>query len=195
MPRIFFKTSLIHSCFSPDRGDLRPAKKCRCRKYVSRDEASKLVDMGAAQWVMDDLAGKSTPVPTWNIALLGRTSKTPRAATLERSHLERGTELSDAGYLAQNMQRVAEGEDEDRELFEVYHDLELQERLNLFACAPRLKQLKSESDKFNNLRDSISVRIADLVDRAATQLKNEVAVDDPREGMPVLSYIGIDQRT
>jgi hypothetical protein len=195
--RIYFKTSLVHSCYLIDRGDLRPKPKCRCRKYVSREQASELVRLGAATWVLDDSDGKSEPIPQWDIVLLGQTSKTPRAATLERSHLERGTELSDSGYLAQNMMKRVEGEEqeEDRELFEVYHDLEVVERMNLFSCGAALKQLKEESDRFKTLRRDIAVRIAEMFATQSTKIKNEVAVDDPREGMPVLSYIGMNQET
>lgn len=207
-----FRTCLIHTCFSPELFEPRP-EKCKCRKLVTPVRASEMVELGEANWVWD-YSGK-TPVKTWNIALNGRQAKTPRAHTLEKAHMERGLErkdylaeqqwLSDEGKFMRNMEALVSGAEEQAELFEVYHDLEIEERYNLFLgmnskndkgeSVNSLRELKKFSDTFGTVEGEEGRYVTEIITSRANQLKFEFAVDDPYEGRVLFPMIGQDQRT
>lgn len=207
-----FRTSLLHSCYSPDLNESRP-KVCKCRKLVTRTKAIELVNQGAADWVIS--YDGPVPVPTWNIAYRGRQKMVPRVATLERAHIERSLErrderadqlwLSDEGAMSRNLEAAAMGDLEQMELFELYHDLEIEERYNLFrgmrrkddkgAVVNDLGELKKFSGTFGTVEGPEGKYVNDIIAVRADNLKNAVAVDDPYEGRPVFPLIGWDQRT
>ena len=96
-----------------------------------------MVNHGEADWVTS--YDGEVPIPTWNICYRGRTGKTPRSHTLERAHIERALErrdqldwFNDEGIMAQNIEGAAMGGYEQMELFEFYHDLEMESRYRLF---------------------------------------------------------------
>lgn len=207
-----FRTSLVHSCFSIDLNEPQPSK-CKCRKLVTRDAAVELVKIGEADWVTryDD----QIPIPTWNVALRGRQKMVSRSHTLEKAHLERGLErrdqlmdaawLSDEGTMSKNIELAAMGDYEQMELFELYHDLEIAERYNLFRGMARkddkgtqvndLTELKKFSDTFGVVEGEEGRYVAEIITGRADQLKLAVAVDDPYEGRTLFPMIGWDQRT
>lgn len=197
-----FRTSLVHSCHSPELSEPRP-EVCKCRRLVTREKAVEMVKVGEADWLIRyDL---EVPTPTWNICLRGRTSKTPRAHTLEKAHIQRGLErrdeladrawLSDEGQMAKNMDAMIEGAQEQIELFELYHQLELMERYNFFrGCAPDLQELKKFSDTFGTVEGAEGKYVEEIIESRANELKLTFALDDPFEGR-CLFPIGRDERT
>jgi hypothetical protein len=204
-----FRTSLCHSCFSADLGEPQP-KICKCRKLVTRDKAVQMVAVGEAQWLVDYRG--EVPVPTWNLVYTGRTAKTPRAHTLERSHIERSLErrdqiadaawLSDEGTMAQNIQMAAMGEFEQMELFELYHDLEMEERYKLFGhdtelgkLGRQLQEHKKFSDSFGTVEGDEARYVTEIITSRADELKVAASVDDPYEGRTLFPMIGFSQRT
>jgi hypothetical protein len=205
-----FRSSLCHSCYSPDLNESRP-RSCKCRKLVTRAQAVEMVGRGEADWALDQ-----DGIPTWNIAYLGRTSKTPRAHTLETSNpvrsphsfgqIERGIDIamnfSDEGAMARNVELAALGDFEQMELFELYHDLEMEERYKLFGhenmprvIGGQLQELKKFSDTFGTVEGAEGKYVADIITGRADELKTAAAVDDPYEGRTLFPMIGWDQRT
>lgn len=163
-----------------------------------------MVDRGEANWIWD-YSGEF-PAKTWNIALNGRQAKTPRSHTLEKAHLERALEkrdylaeqawLSDEGQAARDIEALIMGAEEQAELFELYHDLEIEERYNLFrGCSKELAELKKFSDTFGTVEGPEGKYVADIIVSRADGLKNKAAVNDPYEGRPLFPMIGQDQRT
>lgn len=201
--RLSFRTSLVHSCHSPELSEPRPDS-CKCRKLVSRDKAIEMVKHGEADWLIS--YENQNPMPTWNICLRGRVNKTPRSHTLERAHIERGLErrdfiaeqlwLSDEGKMSRDMEALIEGAQEQMELFELYHDLELEERYRLFrGCGTQLLEHKKFSDTFGTVEGAEGVYVNEIIVSRADQLKFEFALDDPYEGRVLFPMIGQDQRT
>lgn len=204
--RVIFRTTLVHSCYSPEvMPDLLKAapKKCKCRKLITKEQAEEWVSHGEADWVIRYEGNK--PVKTWNIVLLGRKTKTPRGQTLEKAHLERGVErreqlaealwLSDEGQMAKDIEAAAMG-GEQAELFELYHDLEMEERYHIFkGCGAQLRDLKKFSDTLGTVEGADGKCVSDVIVEQSNKLKLDAAVDDPFEGRPVLAQIGCDQRT
>jgi hypothetical protein len=77
----------VHSCYNIELGEPRPVP-CACRKIVSIVVANQLVKLGAADW--ETGYDRRKPYPDGGkICLTGRTSKTPRCATIEKAHIER----------------------------------------------------------------------------------------------------------
>ena len=78
---------LTHTCYSIERGDLKP-KVCACRKRVSRLKAKLMVIDGLAEYVL--MYDKQNIYHSPNeICIIERKKSTPRAATIERAHIER----------------------------------------------------------------------------------------------------------
>lgn len=203
--KIIFRVSLVHSCHSADLGEPRP-KRCTCRKLITKEQAIEMVKTGAADWLIDYRG--EFPMPTWNVVLRGRAKQTPRSHTIERAHIERGLErqeylaeqlwLSDEGQMARDIEAAALG-GEQAELFEVYHDLEMEERYNLFRGmvnpnGNELKELKKFSDTFGTITGPEGKYVSEIITGRADELKRKVALDDPFEGR-CLFPIGPDQRT
>jgi hypothetical protein len=200
--KIIFRICLVHSCYSADLGEPRP-KKCTCHKLVTKEQAIELVKNGTADWVIN--YDHEFPMPTWNVVLRGRAKQTPRSHTLEAAHIQRGLErqdqlaeelwLSDEGQSAKDIEALAMGTLEQAELFELYHDLEMEERYNLFRkCGPELQELKKFSDTFGTMEGPEGKYVSEIITNRADQLKFSFAVDDPFEGR-CLFPLGPDQRT
>lgn len=207
-----FRTSRVHSCFSQELSEPRPAV-CKCRKLVTQAKAIEMVKTGEADWLI--VYDGDVPRPSWHVVYRNRTSKTPRAHTLEKAHIQRALEkrdylaqqswLSDEGQMSKNMELAAMGDQEQMELFELYHDLEIEERYSLFrgmnykddkgVALNKLRELKKFSDTFGTVEGPEGKYVADIITGRAHQLKNSVAVDDPFEGRPLFPMIGWDQRT
>jgi hypothetical protein len=206
-----FRTSLLHSCFSPNLNEPQP-KTCKCRKLVTREKAIQLVEQGECVWITDYKG--EVPIPTWNICYSSRYGKTPRGHTLEKAHMERSLErrdtfpnkyMTDEGAMAKNMEAAALGDFEQMELFELYHDLEIMERYNLFrgmnheddkgAAVNDLYELKKFSDTFGTVEGKEGTYVTEIITSRADQLKSEHAVDDPYEGRTLFPMIGFNQRT
>lgn len=162
-----------------------------------------MVKLGEAEWVIR-YEGK-TPQPTWDVALRNRGAKTPRSHTIEKAHIERGLErknqlaealwLSDEGQMAKDIEAAAMG-GEQAELFELYHDLEMEERYHIFkGCGAQLRDLKKFSDTLGTVEGADGKCVSDVIVEQSNKLKLDAAVDDPFEGRPVLAQIGCDQRT
>lgn len=198
-----FRTSLVHSCHAADKNEKRP-EKCKCRKLVTREIAVEMVNHGEADWLINYKG--EVPIPTWDVVYKGITGKTPRSHTLEKAHLERGVErrqslanqtwMSDEGAMAKNMDAAVMGDTEQAELFELYHDLEIQERYLLFrGCAKPLVELKKFSDTFGTVEGAEGKYVNDIIESGANKLKAEYVIDDPFEGRTLFPLIGWDQRT
>ena len=130
--RAFFKTTKVHYCFHQEIGDPQP-KKCKCRKFISKEFAEGLVADGIADWLVKFPEG----VNTTDIVLRNIVSKTPRAQTIEKAHIERFID------------QIGDLEFDDPEvtmLFDIYHDLEMESRLKLFSVGKDLMKLKVSSD-------------------------------------------------
>lgn len=177
---------------------------------MTRDRAVELVKQGECVW-LTDFRGE-VPIPTWNICYSSRFAKTPRSHTLEAAHIQRGLErrdqfepnFSDEGTMAKNIELAALGEYEQMELFELYHDLEIENRYELFRGMARtendqpvndLLELKKFSDTFGVVTGSEGKYVSEIITSRADQLKNIVAVDDPYEGRTLFPMIGFSQRT
>lgn len=197
------KPCLVHSCHSADMNEPKP-KKCSCKFRVSQKYAHQMVKNGEADWLIDYT--KKIPNPTWDLVYRGRVAKTPRAHTLEKAHFERGLErqeyladqewLSDDGAQARNIEAAAMGETEQAELFELYHNLELEERYNLFhGCGKALRELKNFSDTFGVVTGTEGRYVAEIIEGHADTLKSANCLDDPFEGRTLFPMIGQDQRT
>lgn len=221
-----FRTSLVHSCFSIELSEPQP-RNCRCRKLVTRQQAVELVNQGAADWIIDYSGG--VPIPTWNICYRGRVGKTPRAHTLETCNpvraprafgqIERGIDFKmnhDEGQMARQMDAAVMGDHEQMELFEFYHDLEMESRYRLFRGTSYLtdagedKPVKEQtlpehgntlldhkkfSDTLGTVEGAEAKYVEEIVRSRADEIKIAAAVRDPYEGRTLFPMIGWDQRT
>jgi hypothetical protein len=79
---------IFHSCIFYGTVDSFSSERCRCRKTVSREKAQLLVSQGQAV-DLDSRSGTFTGGP---IVQVGKVKRTPRSATLEKTHCERITE-------------------------------------------------------------------------------------------------------
>lgn len=192
----YFKTTKVHHCFNqemniengpvvPER-DLQP-KKCKCRKFISREFAADLVADGAADWVIKYPEG----TPTFDIVLKGIVGKTPRAQTIEKAHIER--------YIDQiwNLGITAFEEPEVLAHLEMYHDIEMTERLKLFRnIGFELVAMKTASDDQGDLKGEAGHVLHNKIISEADTLKIANAIDDPFIGEAIFMPIGAgDQRT
>ena len=169
----FFKTCEVHYCYSADLGEPRP-KKCRCKKVVSREMASTLVQIGEADWIIDSATG----IPTWHVVLRGRTGKTPRANTIESAHMERYTEHS---------QNPAEAGDESIALLDEYHDTVIEARLKFFrVVAADLLALKKRSDAQGTMEGTAALITDASVIREADDIKLRGIMKDPFAGRALI---------
>lgn len=85
---------------------------------------------------------------------------------------------------------------EQAELFELYHDLEIEERYNLFrGCGKALLEHKKFSDTFGTVEGDEGKYVNEIIVSRADQLKFDFAMKDPYEGRPLFPMIGQDQRT
>lgn len=179
--RQFFKTSKVHHCFSQELGIPQP-KKCKCRKFVSKEFATNLVVDGIADWLIVYPAG----VPSYDIVLKGIAGKTPRAQTIESAHIERYLGISGDPDDPEIMERI-----------EVYHDIEMENRLKLFRTVGLdLLQMKRQSDEFGNVIGAAGKVLSDKIITESDELKLNNAIDDPFVGEALFMPIGAgDQRT
>jgi hypothetical protein len=174
----------VHSCFSQEYGVPKP-KKCNCRKLVSKETAHKYVKDDLAEWVID--YSGDVPIPTWDIVLRGRVGKTPRAHTLEVAHMERYTE---------RMYNPDFDSTESQELFNLYHDIEVEARLKLFGdISGTLLKAKQDSDNFGVVEGQAGKVLSDKIIQEVDNIKIIAAKNDPFPGRAVLAAIGTDQRT
>lgn len=195
--RYLFRTILLHSCYNIELGERLP-QKCRCRKLISKEDASALVKTGRAEWVVG-----MDGIPTWDVCLVGRGNKTPRAATIEKAHMQRafGGEIDDAGEWVRKVESSLDDDGlNEREDIEIDGMISLESRLELFACRKELADLKAFSDKLNrsaldSLEGLSAMRTDRKVSEEADKLKFEVAKDDPDPGRAVIVMIGLDQRS
>lgn len=114
----------VHTCYSIELGEPRPIG-CKCREYVSVEEAENRIKKGAARWVV----GYDRPKPYEDgsqICMTGRTKKTPRGATIEKAHIERA---------------YVDGDAEEQRRIETYGLLTLLTRL---SCGKTLKRHEIE---------------------------------------------------
>lgn len=218
-----FRTSLLHSCFSPDLNEPQPSE-CRCRKLVTRDKAVEMVKHGEADWIIR--FDGEFPGPTWNIAYRGRMGKTPRAQTIEKAHIERALEyrdhvaeqawFSDEGQAAKDIEDAAMGDERKKQRHEIYHDLAMETRyrlfhgmndikedsedkppkqLVLFEFTNKLLEHKKFSDTFGTVDGEEGKYVTEVITGRADQLKSAAAMDDPYEGRTLFPMIGFNQRT
>lgn len=193
----YLKTSVVHSCFSQDLNERKP-KRCKCRKFVSQETAHKLVTNGTADWLVDYTT--DPPALTWHVVLTNRAKKTPRSKTIEKADIERYIERevieADKKWLLGD--KYQEDLAEVMQLFNVYHDIEIEERLKLFnsSISPELIQLKKHSDNCRELTGDSGKVLADKVHEESDKLKSTVIIDDPWAGRAIfISIGGTDQRT
>lgn len=187
----------MHSCFNPELGELL-RQKCRCRKLISKEDASILVKTGRAEWVVG-----MDGIPTWDVALSGRGNKTPRAATIEKAHMQRafGGEISDDGDWVRRVESALDDDGlNEREDIEIDGLITLESRMELFACREQLLELKQFSDKMNgsaleSLEGLYAMRTDRKVAEESDNLKFQTAKEDPFPGRAVLLMIGLDQRS
>lgn len=104
--------------------------------------------------------------------------------------------------MSKNIEAAAMGDFEQIELFELYHDLEIEERYKLFGhedvpriLGKQLQELKKFSDTFGTVEGAEGKYVTEIISGRADQLKNSAAVDDPYEGRTLFPMIGWDQRT
>lgn len=198
-----FRTCLVHSCFSQDLSEPRPVK-CKCRKLVSKETAIELVKNGTADWLVS--YEDNFPKPTWNIVYRGRKSKTPRVSSSGRTQIERGLEkqywVAEQTWLlsedrdAKRMEAMIEGAHEQIDLFEIEHDIAMEERCGFFhGCGKALLEHKKFSDTFGTVEGDEGKYVTEIIKSGADQLKLKFAMDDPFEGRCLFPMIGQDERT
>jgi hypothetical protein len=83
--RKIVKDVLVHNCHAA--GDKQPVK-CRCKLYITHDEAKTQVKQGLADW-MWFYPANGKPYQSHGAVVAVRGQKTPRAAMLEKAHMER----------------------------------------------------------------------------------------------------------
>ena len=165
-----------------------------------------MVEQGIADWLID--YSVDPPRLSWDIVLRYRSVKTPRAHTLESynpvraprafGHIERTIDfgMSDGGRCMNWVERAADGETEERELFNAYFDSEMNVRYELFGeRGPDLKRLKEISDTFGVQKGKAAIHLDRDIFHAADVIKQQGLKKDLSKDCPVLSFIGVDQRT
>jgi hypothetical protein len=210
MTRTYFKTHLVHHCFSPEiydasallpqaklREERFPAltklhkkaleQKCSCRYFVSTEEAEQLKDERLAVPLIDNRGDRSFETIHLVVTLA---TKTPRSPTIEKAHIERAV-FSDNGKFMQQM------ESEDFARFDPYRDIEIEERMMMFdnTIRDKLLEMKKASDRLGVLKGRTAYRIEDKIQEMADKIKLSIWTEDLFYGEPVLLFIGSDQRT
>jgi hypothetical protein len=182
----YFKTTKVHHCFNQELNEPQP-KKCKCRKFISREFAAGLVSDGVADWIIIYPQG----VSSFDIILKGIAGKTPRAQTIEKAHIQR--------YIDQIWNIGIEAFEDPEVLahLEMYHDIEMVERLKLFrTIGLDLVAIKTMSDDQGNLKGDAGRVLHNKIIADADKLKLANAVDDPFLGESWFMPIGAgDQRT
>lgn len=163
------------------------------------------MELGEANWLMD-YSGEF-PVPTWDLVLYGRANRPSRARTLEFSRFHRAPKahsiidravdtrkISDNGEMMEKMNELADGDVETADLFEAYHDTEIEARLKMFRkVGSQLYETKKMSDRVGTVEGQSGRLFVIKLVHFTDKLKNDVFVPGP-DG-PVLLFIGSDQRT
>ena len=184
--RHFFKTTKVHYCYSQELNEPQP-KICKCRKFISREEATDHVANGIADWIVKYPEG----ISTYDIILKGIAGKTPRSQTIEKAHIER--------YVDQiwNLGIAAFEDPEVLAHLDMYHDIEMIERLKLFRnIGLDLVAMKTASDDQGNLKGEAGRVLHDKIISEADTLKLASAIDDPFAGEAIFMAIGSgDSRT
>jgi hypothetical protein len=83
--------SVLHTCLANALDPVKPS--CRCKKQITDDEGKSLVAKGGAVNFKTRLALFVVGDP---ILLVGRSLRTPRSATIERSHIEKSLSVNEA---------------------------------------------------------------------------------------------------
>jgi hypothetical protein len=183
--RAFFKTTKVHHCFSQELNEPQP-KKCKCRKFISKEFAGQLVQDGVADWIIKYPEG----ISTHDIIMKGIVGKTPRAQTIEKAHMQR---YIDGVW---NLGNEAFDDPEVMQRLEAYHDIEMVERLKLFHnVGMDLVSKKNESDGFGTLTGAAGKVLNDKFMAEVDQLKFKNYPSDHYIGRAVLMAIGSDQRS
>ena len=183
--RQFFKTTKVHYCFHQELGDPQP-KKCKCRKFISKEFAEGLIADGVADWLITFPAG----TPSTDIVMRNIASKTPRAQTIESAHIER--------YIDQ-IWNIGNADFDDPEVLahlDRYHDLEMESRLKLFGVVGLgLVNLKNSSDGYGDLSGEAGQVLVEKLVAEADEMKLSIAQNDTWIGRSVFMPLGGDQRT
>lgn len=77
----------IHTCYSIEKGEPRPAQ-CKCRRFITAAEADDMLRKGQAEFVIGFDRPKAYQDGS-QMCMTGRTKQTPRGATIEKAHIER----------------------------------------------------------------------------------------------------------
>src|SRR5208282_3784503 len=109
---IVVKDVLVHSCFSQRKGDPYVPRRCRCKKWITREEARLRVALGDADWKMVWFLKSKNPFPSRTEIVEEQDAKTPRSNTIEKAH----------------MTRNIEGDEEEAASINVYQELMLTTR-------------------------------------------------------------------
>lgn len=81
------KNVQVHVCYAIELSEQKP-NKCQCRMWVTRDQAEDMVCSGLARYVVRYERSKPYEDDR-QICLVGKAKKTPRCATIEKTHMER----------------------------------------------------------------------------------------------------------
>ena len=133
----------IHSCLA---SPLDPrVSDCRCRQMVTEEQAKILIGRGDAV----DFASRDSMFAGGPILLIGKLKRTPRVATLEKSHLERANVQYNTKHLngksIAELQRIADADKaeraaEERVRIEIYGLMTLLARVKVGKQFVRLKR-------------------------------------------------------
>jgi hypothetical protein len=142
---------IFHRCILGGGEGLDPffADRCRCSKKVSFEKAASLVGRGEAI----DFVTRKPYFEDRDIIQIGILKQTPRAATIEKSHMERATEThtTKRGTESQNVEALRAAVKEDRML----RDMEERVRMVVYQVigvkALKIKQIPAEEyDQMQN---------------------------------------------
>lgn len=78
------KVVTVHTCFSVELGEELPSM-CACRRKITLHQAKRWVSTGLAEWIS---VGKRT-FHDKVCMVNGSAQRTPRAATIDRTHIQR----------------------------------------------------------------------------------------------------------
>jgi hypothetical protein len=124
---------LLHSCLTNGYNPF-DSDRCKCRKLLTEEQANALITQGDAV----DCASRLPIFSFAPIVLIGQKKRTPRVATLERTHCERITEKPKRSIKAKEktveelkaavVEDRAERFEEEKLRMEFYHELTMAAR-------------------------------------------------------------------
>lgn len=141
--------TLVHRCIRPEfqMGETPDPLTCRCREEMSEKKIKECVRRGEIV-----LVG-----PEGHACYSSKLRRAPRAQTVEKAHIERSlTSLGADGRTLASLRAAVEEdklsrEEEEQQRIDIFHEIEIEERLKLIREVPAVAYDRIKNDQFGRM--------------------------------------------